>query len=268
MKTLIILLGAGVLWGQAKPSTRSLNAINWMEFQELVPEKIDTVLIPTGTMEAHGVINNGADNTAPEAMVKDLAEGLNALYAPVLPYGMTGTLAPFAGSFSIKEKSYRLFLTDVVEGWAGQGFRNVIVINGHGGPQTAVLNDIAQDVGQRLRVRVMVVNWWSTCSEATLKVFGQDGGHAGWNETAYVQAVDGTLVHPERDDKDLATTRQGAATWFAYPFPSSVILYQKGQGYPQYDAGKAAQYRAAVNACVLDLVKDTIRKWDKAKIFR
>ena len=184
MKFLLSLLAIGLLWGQPKPSTRSLNSINWMEFQEFVPEKIDTVLIPTGTMEAHGVINNGADNTAPEAMVKDLAEGINALYAPVLPYGMTGTLAPFAGSFVIKEKSYRLFLTDVREGWAGQAFRNVIVINGHGGPQTAVLNDIAQEVGQRLRVRVMVVNWWSTCSEATLKVFGQDGGHAGWNETA------------------------------------------------------------------------------------
>ena len=70
MKTLLCLLAAGVLAAQPKPSTRSLNSINWMEFQEFVPEKIDTVLIPTGTMEAHGVINNGADNTAPEAMVK------------------------------------------------------------------------------------------------------------------------------------------------------------------------------------------------------
>gem|GEM_PF-3715015 len=28
------------------------------------------------------------------------------------------------------------------------------------------------------------------------------------------------------------------------------------------------QYKTAVNACVMDIVKDTIRKWDKAKIFR
>jgi creatinine amidohydrolase len=61
----------------AQPSTRSLNEINWMEFQEWIPSKIQTILIPTGTMEAHGVINNGADNTAPEAIVKAIAGPLN-----------------------------------------------------------------------------------------------------------------------------------------------------------------------------------------------
>jgi creatinine amidohydrolase len=39
-----------------------------MEFAEFIPEKITTVLLPTGTLEPHGMINNGADNTAPSAM--------------------------------------------------------------------------------------------------------------------------------------------------------------------------------------------------------
>ena len=29
--------------------------LNWMEFEKLVPEKYDTVILPVGTMEAHGV---------------------------------------------------------------------------------------------------------------------------------------------------------------------------------------------------------------------
>lgn len=49
-----LLLLASAAWAQ--PTTRSLNEINWMEFQEFIPSKIDTILIPTGTMEAHGVI--------------------------------------------------------------------------------------------------------------------------------------------------------------------------------------------------------------------
>lgn len=49
-------------------STREMERINWMEFKEVVPSKITTVLLPTGTMEPHAVINNGADNTAPFAM--------------------------------------------------------------------------------------------------------------------------------------------------------------------------------------------------------
>ncbi|MBI4875300.1 MAG: hypothetical protein HY822_11765 [Acidobacteria bacterium] len=39
--------------------------LNWMEFREVVPAKVRTVLLPTGTVEAHGVANNGADVTAP-----------------------------------------------------------------------------------------------------------------------------------------------------------------------------------------------------------
>ena len=88
MRLLWLVLAVGVA---AQPKTRSLNDINWMEFQEHIPAKIETILIPVGTMEAHGVINNGADNTAPEAIVKAIAEPLNAVYAPVLPYGGTST---------------------------------------------------------------------------------------------------------------------------------------------------------------------------------
>ena len=41
-------------------SPRELADLNWMEFREVVPAKIRTVLLPTGTMEAHGVVNNCA----------------------------------------------------------------------------------------------------------------------------------------------------------------------------------------------------------------
>ena len=55
--------------------------VNWMEFRELVPSKINTVLIPTGTLEPHGVANNGADITAPEAMARSIAPKVNAMIA-------------------------------------------------------------------------------------------------------------------------------------------------------------------------------------------
>ena len=46
-------------------TTREMSDINWMEFKEVIPSKINTVILPTGTLEPHGVINNGADITAP-----------------------------------------------------------------------------------------------------------------------------------------------------------------------------------------------------------
>jgi creatinine amidohydrolase len=176
-------------------------------------------------------------------------------------------LDAYAGGFSISENAYRAFATDLLRGLARQGFRSIVIVNGHGGPQTSVLKDVAEEVGRSERVRTLVVNWWSTCSAETMRVFGEDGGHAGWNETAFVQAIDGTLVRRERYSDALAQPRPGEATWSAYPFPSSIILYQPKQGYVKFDEAKAKTYFGAVVGCVRDLVKDTIARWDRAGIF-
>ncbi|MEJ7577407.1 MAG: creatininase family protein [Pyrinomonadaceae bacterium] len=245
-------------------STREMERINWMEFREVVPSRIKTVLLPTGTLEPHGVINNGADNTAPFAIARRIAERTNALIAPTLPYGMTGSLEAYPGAFQITESAYRPFVKGIMEGLAKNGFRNIIIINGHGGGQTAVLNAVAAEVAAERRVRTLVVNWWSFASDVTKQVFGEDGGHAGLNETAFIQAIDPTLVHPERYRDELATPYPAPGTWSAAPFPSSIGLYQAGQGYPKFDQKKADEYFNKVTDKIAALVNEVIRKWDAA----
>ncbi len=245
-------------------STRELDRINWMEFREVVPARIQTVLLPTGTLEPHGVINNGADNTAPTAISQRIARRVNAMIAPTLPYGMTGTLEAYPGAFQISESAYRPFVKQVIEGLAKNGFRNIIIVNGHGGPQTAVLNAVAAEVAAERRVRTLVINWWSFASDVTKQVFGEDGGHAGLNETAFIQAIDPTLVHPERYRNELATPYPPPGTWSATPFPSSIGLYQPGQGYPKFDQKKADEYFNKVTEKVSMLIDELIRKWDLA----
>ena len=248
----------------AHAQEREMERINWMEFRELVPSKIETVILPTGTLEPHGVVNNGADITAQLAMARAIAPRVNAMIAPVLAYGITGSMEAYPGAFQISESAYRPFVKDILNGLAKNGFRNIIVLNGHGGPQTAVLQSVAAEVATEKRVRTLVINWWSFASDVTKEVFGEDGGHAGWNETAYVQAVDRTLVHPERYKDDLATAFPAPGTWAAVPFPSSIGLYQPGQGYPKFDQKKADEYFRRVNDKVAALINDTIAKWDRA----
>ena len=259
-KAALFLIGFPLL----AQSTREMERINWMEFREFVPGKIQTVLLPTGTLEPHGVANNGADITAPLALARKLAERTNAMIAPAVPYGMTGTMAAFPGAFDMSESAYRPFIKEVLEGLAKNGFRNIIVINGHGGPQTAVLNGVATEVANEKKVRTLVINWWSYASDVTKQVFGEDGGHAGWNETAFIQAIDETLVHPERYNAALATAYPAAGAWSATPFPSSIGLYQPGQGLPKFDRAKAKEYFEKVSAKVGDLILDVIRKWEAA----
>jgi creatinine amidohydrolase len=245
-------------------STREMDRINWMEFREVVPARIKTVLLPTGTLEPHGVANNGADNTAPLAIARRIAQRTNAMIAPVLPYGMTGSMEAYPGAFQITEAAYRPFVKQILEGLAKNGFRNIVIVNGHGGGQTAVLTSVAAEVAAERKVRTLVVNWWSYASDITKQVFGEDGGHAGLNETAFVQAIDPTLVHPERYKDDLATAYPAPGTWAAAPFPSSIGLYQPGQGYPKFDQKKADEYFLKVTDKIAALVYDVVRKWDMA----
>jgi creatinine amidohydrolase len=247
-------------------STREMDRINWMEFKEVVPAKINTVLLPVGTLEPHGVINNGADNTAPTAMARTIAGRTNALIAPTLPYGITGSMEAYPGAFQITEAAYRPFVKQILEGLAKNGFKNIIILNGHGGGQTAVLNAVAAEVATERKVRTLVINWWSFAADETKEVFGEDGGHAGLNETAFIQAIDPTLVNKERYREELATAYPTPGTWSAVPFPSSIGLYQKGQGYPRFDQKKADEYYKKVTDKVASLIVEIVKKWDMAGV--
>ena len=248
----------------AAPSTRDLARINWMEFRELVPAEVDTVLLPLGTLEAHGVTANGADILAPVAIAHDLASRVNAMVAPVIPYGFTGGLDAYPGAFTIPEETYRAYVRATLQGLARNKFKNLILINGHGGGQTAILNALAQEVGRETNTRILVINWWSYCSDVTIDVFGEDGGHAGENENAFMMAIDPALSHQERYSPEMATANPPAGTWSAYPNPSSIGLYKEGQGYPKFDLPKARTYYARVVDKVGKLIEDTIRKWNLA----
>jgi creatinine amidohydrolase len=267
---LVLFLSAGGAWAQtapaAAPSTREIERINWMEFREWVPSRVRTVLLPIGTMEAHGVTANGADILAPVAIARTIAPRLHAMTAPVIPYGFTGAMDAFPGNFTVPDDVFRAYVKAVLSGLAKNGFRNIILINGHGGGQTAILNSVAAEVGQEARVRTLVVNWWAYCADVTLEVFGEDGGHAGDNETAFMMAIDPALVHQRRYSPQMATPNPPPGTWSAYPAPSSIGLYKAGQGYPKFDAAKARIYFGKVTDRIAALIEEIVAKWDLAGV--
>ena len=244
------------------PSTRDMERINWIEFREWVPAKIQTVLLPLGTLEPHGVAPNGTDIIAPVAMAREIASRVNAMIAPAVPYGFTGVLDAYPGSFTVPEDAFRSYVGAVLK----NKFKNIILLNGHGGGQTALLSALAQEVGRDTGARILVVNWWSYCSDVTLEVFGEDGGHGAENETAYVMAIDPALVKKEHYKSEMTTAIPPPNTWSAYPFPSTIMLYKEGQGYPKFDPVKAKTYFNKVNGKIARLIQETIKKWDMAGV--
>lgn len=250
-----------------QPSSRLMDDLNWMEFKQLVPAKINTVILTVGTLEAHGFINNGADNTVPIALANSIAPSINALIAPHIPYGITGILAPYPGSLHIPADPFRNYVQAVLLGLVSNGFKNIIILNGHG-PQVGVLQDLAEKLAlEHKGVNTLVINWWILTTDVTKEVFGEDGGHATNNETAMVQAVNPKLVHWDLfTGKDMATALPSPGDgWSATPFPSTILLYTEGQGLPKdRSQAKAQEYYDKVVAKVKAVIEDTMHKWQMA----
>lgn len=249
-----------------QPSSRMMDDLNWKEFSQFVPSKIKTVILTVGTLEAHGFINNGADNTVPVAIAKEIAPDVNALIAPHIPYGITDILGQYPGSLYIPPDAFRTYLRAVLVGLVDNGFRNIVILNGHG-PQVGILQELATEISLHYRVNTLVVNWWILANGLTRDFFGENGGHATNDETAMVQAANPKLVHWDLfTGQDMASALPSPDDgWSATPFPSTIIEYTAGQGLPKDKSqARAEEYSKKVIAKVRGLVLDTLQKWEMA----
>ena len=222
---------------------RDLQKLSWLKIRDLVPDAIDTIILPVGTIEAHGSSCIGTDNFIPDNLAHSVAVRLNALVAPVLNYGITKSLYRYNGGITLRPDNYKLCVRDILDSLADIGFHNIIIMNGHGG-NNSVLKEVAHECHHECEVNVAVIHWWELCGEMTREFFGHHGGHSGTDETAMVQAIDPSCVDEASHDDDLAWYfRPGADI---YPIPGSILLYKEGEGYPNFNAEQAREYREKV----------------------
>jgi creatinine amidohydrolase len=242
---------------------RHLQRLHWMRVRELVPAKVDTALLPVGTVEGHGAACLGTDNVIPESICDGIAERLNALTAPTIPFGVTKSLYRYPGGITIDPDTFGRYVTDVLHSLDDTGFKQVFVINGHGGNNTA-LKQCAYDIHRSCSLRVAVIHWWDLCAEMTVEHFGHTGGHGGTDESAMVHAIDEKLVDPASHDNDLAYWyRRGADV---YPVPGSILLYKEDEGYPEFDLGKAKEYHARVIDMVGEFAAMVQDRWRRYQL--
>ncbi len=239
---------------------RRLQHLNFLKVKALVPDKIDTVILPVGTVEAHGCACIGTDNFIPEAIANGIAERINALVAPVINYGITKSLLRYNGGSTIRPDIFAAYVREVLDSLAGVGFKNVILMNGHGGNNGA-LKDVAFTFHAEKRANIAVIHWWQLCGKMTDEFFGHVGGHAGTDETAFVMAIDPALVDQDDYEPDLAYTFEPGAD--VYPVPGTILLYKEGEGYPEFDAARAAEFKEKVIGHVGDFVETVLARWRK-----
>jgi creatinine amidohydrolase len=238
---------------------RSMARLNWKQFQRLVPGKIDRVLLPVGTIEAHGPGCLGTDVIIPEYLCQKLAGPLKALVAPAIPYGLTRSLIGFPGSLTVSPETLAAYVKETALSLAQSGFRYVIIMNGHGG-NNECLKPVGPYLWQQQKARTLTIHWWEAAAPAGQKLF-KGTGHAGADELAALMAVDPALV--TRDDYQKGEVGDYPPGISPYPFYASMILNQRGCGYPEFDGPKARKYLVQVVQTISEEARNILNAWEK-----
>jgi creatinine amidohydrolase len=243
-------------------TTMRINDLTWEQFRDRVPSVCDLVIVPVGTIEAHGAIPLGTDTIIPRALAADLAPRWGALIAPAVPYGVTNSLLPYPGSTTVSSATFRAYLFEAAAGLVDAGFRRIVLLNGHGGQSDEVAEVVARLWNEK-RAYAVAVEWWGFAEGASTSIYpGVASGHAGVEETSMVLAIAPGLVDATR-----ATTvrrfarRQGLR---ARPFPASIILDRPetaGEGAPVLDPAKAKAFYARVVEEIDAALKDVFAGW-------
>jgi creatinine amidohydrolase len=243
--------------------TWNLADLSWESFRERVPSMSETVMIPVGTVEAHGAIPLGTDILIPVFLAAELAPRLEVFVAPAVPYGVTNSLLPYPGSTTVSSATFRAYLFEAAAGLVDAGFRRVVLLNGHGG-QSREVGDVVHRLWHEKRAYAVAVEWWGLVEEISQDLYGEHtSGHAGIEETAMVLAVAPGLVDLQR--APLAPRSPRRAGIKARPFPATVILDREerdGDGAPVMDREKAEAFYRRTADSVEKALREVFSGWD------
>lgn len=177
-------------------TTRNWCDRSWDEVAAYLGERGDQAcaVVPVGAIEAHGRhAPLGTDNAIAGGVAARLAEQVDALVAPGIPFGPLHTdyeLDYFPGSLTIQPETLVALAGDVGRALGSQGFDPVVFVNAHG-PNTHALALAAPAIHAASGAQVGVLEWWAAAREEIVAIKGfAYGNHADEIETSLLLAAD------------------------------------------------------------------------------
>jgi creatinine amidohydrolase len=158
-----------------------LHDMNWMMVEQYL-ETDDRIVVPLGSTEQHAYLSLGVDAILSERVSLEAAEPLGVPVMPALPVGVTPYFAAYPGSPTVALATYIAYLGDIVRSFAGQGFRRILLVNGHGGNSPAG-GAAAEWMAALPGCQVRFHDWWrGPRTAAAVARTGAPPAHASWME--------------------------------------------------------------------------------------
>jgi creatinine amidohydrolase len=158
-----------------------ISEMNWMMVEEYLRGD-DRAVLPLGCTEQHAYLSLSTDSILAERLAVEAAEPLGIPVFPVLAYGITPYFRAFPGTITLRMDTYMSVVGDILDAIAEQGFKRILIVNGHGGNRPAQ-GFIGEWIADHPEMRVKFHNWWnSTKVRAQVDAIDPVASHASWME--------------------------------------------------------------------------------------
>lgn len=182
--------------------------MNWMQVEDYL-RRDDRAVLPLGSTEQHAYLRLTVDCILPERVAVEAAEPLGVPVFPVVAYGVTPYFRRYPGSISLRVQTHLAVVRDILDSMAAQGFRRILIVNGHGG-NSGVQQFVPEWIADHPDCRVVFHNWWNA-PRTWAKVQETDpvASHASWMENfPWTRLPDVKMPAKQKPMVDLSRVRE------------------------------------------------------------
>ncbi len=155
---------------------------SWMDVERYL-ERDDRVVVIIGACEQHSTLSLLSDVLAPLEVAREACRRERVLIAPPLPYGISPYFGAYPGTVTLSPETFVAVVREVIEGLLAQGFRRVLVSNGHGGNIGALHPLLAELRDAHPNATLHMFLWWiHPAVDAVAQEAGLPQHHANWSE--------------------------------------------------------------------------------------
>ena len=155
--------------------------LNWFDVENYL-EKDDRLMMVIGACEQHAYLSLLTDVKIPLALADAASKETGVLVAPPLNFGVSPYFKAYPGTMSLRVKTFLNVISDLVESVHQQGFRRLLILNGHGG-NVAARARLVEVANQFPDLELRWHAWWASHSIQSLAAeHDLKPNHANWLE--------------------------------------------------------------------------------------
>ena len=187
--------------------------LNWMDVEGYLKHD-DRLILVIGACEQHGYLSLLSDVKIPLALAYAASQQTDVLVAPTMNFGCSPYFLAYPGTLSLRLSTLMDVTEDIIRSAFGQGFKRILVLNGHGGNNGLKMR-LGELANQLSGLKIQWYAWWLSHSvEAVALRHDLKPSHANWLEsfpfTILADLPEGEKLQPTvpSDILDAETTRQ------------------------------------------------------------